>query len=507
MTGHPTVRQLLAGTVLDGASLLGGAGGLEQAVADVHLCAPTEPDLTRFSAHAALVLDDPSGYQLETLLPRARVSQASALIVHTATASVLSSTRWLADRLALPLVSASGATPLDLAQRLHALVHSAETQRGLTCARLAAHLSRRPASPASTVRALNTLLPARCAILSSEGTPLAGEAPTRQLDDTLRTAVAATIRDESGVLVALPAGTTGRRGAPLWLIAETPDVTDAELDTVKAALDIAAWAVTAWSTTNQLEAARDAAFQSSVLTELLTLGDQVTPPTVEQALEAGWTLDGWHIGVRIRPTATTTPRSQATTSRLRHALEFQGLVAPLVELGGSWAAWLSERDEPTPSRFSAIINAVRRSLTSIPGTALVAGIGRAQPGPSGLAKSLTEAWELAQIAGLSPGRHRVEHADTTDPRRLILTVASGNETVRRSHLLLGALLEPANKTLLDTLETYLTLESSASATAKSLHVHRNTVLKRLDRIEKLLDMRLEDPAIRFALRIACRAAR
>jgi hypothetical protein len=420
---------------------------------------------------------------------------------------VLGSTRWLADRLALPLVAVPSAPLLDLAQRLHALVHGDDTNRGLTCARLARQLGRRPASPAETVHALNALLPAQCAILSAEGTPLAGEPPARQLDHLLRAAAPATIRDEAGAVIALPAGSASGRLVPLWLIAETADITDSELNTITAALQIAAWAVTAWSATHQLEAARNSAFQASVLTELLTAGDQVTAHTVGHALEAGWTLDGWHIGVRILPTDTASRRSQATTTRLRQVLAAQRISAPLVELGDSWAAWLSEPDEPAPDRFSAVVAGVRRSLAAMPGAALVAGIGKAQPGPAGLARTLTEAWELAQIAGISPGRRRVEHAGATDPRRLVLAVVSGNETVRRSHLLLGALLEPSNNVLLETLDTYLTLESSASATAKSLHVHRNTVLKRLDRIEQLLQMRLDDPAIRFALRIACRAAR
>jgi hypothetical protein len=516
----PTVRQLLAGPTLHRATLVGGADGLHRTVSEVHACAPDEPDLSRFGTHAGLVLDAPSGYQLEMLLPRARAADASLLAVHIGPEAVLSSTRWLADRLALPLVVVPEPAPLDVAQRLHAVVHGDETRRGLICAELAQRVGRQPPNPAETVTILNELLPARCATLGAEGTPLAGDPPKRRLDRTLRLGVAATIRDEAGAVVALPVRPVDRRPPSLWLIAETDDLTEGELVTVVAALGVASWAVAAWSASHQLDAARDAAFQTVALTELLTSGDQVTPQTVEHALEAGWQLDGWHIGVRILPADSATRRRQAElsfasagksasvgTSVLRGALEASGISGPLVELGDGWAAWLSQHDEPAPSRFSEVIAGVRRALARVAGVALVAGIGKAQPGPRGLTRSLTEAWELARIAGFSPGRRRVEHAAAADPRRLVLAAVSGDETVRRSNRLLGALLEQDHAVLLDTLDTYLTLESSTTATATRLHVHRNTVLKRLERIEGLLDVRLDDPAIRFALRIACRAAR
>lgn len=521
MSPGPTVSQLLAGPTLERATLVGGAEGLHRTVSEVHACAPDEPDLSRFGTHAGLVLDGPSGYQLEMLLPRARAADASLLAVHAAPESVLSSTRWLADRLALPLVAVPEPSPLDLAQRLHALVHGDETRRGQICAELAQRLGRRPPSPGETVGVLNTLLPARCAILGAEGTPLAGDPPQRRLDRTLRAGVVATIRDELGAVVACPVPPTyfsqwrrnqhspvDRRPPSLWLVAEAADLTAGELATVAAALGVASWAVAAWSASHQLDAARDAAFQTVALTELLTAGDQVTPQTVEHAMEAGWQLDGWHIGVRILPAISAKRRgASAGTSGLRTALEASGVSGPLVELGDGWAAWVSQRDEPVPNRFADVVAGVRRALAKVPSVDLVAGIGKAQPGPGGLARSLTEAWELARIAGFSPGRRRVEHAAPADPRRLVLAAVSGDETVRRSNRLLGTLLEQHNAVLLDTLDTYLTLESSTTATAARLHVHRNTVLKRLERIQGLLDVRLEDPAIRFALRIACRAAR
>ena len=46
--------------------------------------------------------------------------------------------------------------------------------------------------------------------------------------------------------------------------------------------------------------------------------------------------------------------------------------------------------------------------------------------------------------------------------------------------------------LLETLEIYLKNNGNAVQTAQKLYIHRNTLLKRLEKIEELLDVSLED---------------
>lgn len=498
-----TVDQLLGGPVLADATLLGGAEGRHRAVTEVLAC---RLDATLdLPASSAVVLDRPDGYQVELFLPRARAAGVSLVVVCWPSATpLLSSTPWLADRLTLPVLVARDMAAVDLAMRLRAVVHGAETDRGLVCARVAERLAAaRVTSPAQVVEVLDAALPARCAVLGAESTPLAGPMPSADLGSVLRGGVTATVRGESGAVVAVPVGPAGRPLSALWLVAETTALTDAELTTIRAALSVASWAVAAWSATRQLETARDNAFHTLVLSELLTAGDQVSPRTAENAVQAGWSLDGWHIGVRLLPAS----RDRPVPPTLRRTLAEQGIDGPVVELGDGWACWVTQRAEPAPDRFRDVVDAVVRVLDTPVAAGLVAGIGRAQPGPGGLARSLTEAWDLARIAGFSGSRRRVEHADTADPRRLVLASVSGDETLRRSRRLLGALLAPDNAVLLETLETYLRLESSATATATRLSVHRNTVLKRLDRIEQLLDVRMTDPTVRLALQIACSATR
>lgn len=91
----------------------------------------------------------------------------------------------------------------------------------------------------------------------------------------------------------------------------------------------------------------------------------------------------------------------------------------------------------------------------------------------------------------------------TASRRLVLEATRGADVAVQSARLLAPLrAEPA---LMETLETYLSLGSSKAATAAALRMHRNTVIKRLDRIAGLLRLDLEDADVRLALGIACRS--
>jgi purine catabolism regulator len=58
--------------------------------------------------------------------------------------------------------------------------------------------------------------------------------------------------------------------------------------------------------------------------------------------------------------------------------------------------------------------------------------------------------------------------------------------------------------LVQTLEAYFASRCSPDATAKRLHLHRNSLLYRLRRIEEIAGVRLEDPETRLLLHLALR---
>lgn len=59
-----------------------------------------------------------------------------------------------------------------------------------------------------------------------------------------------------------------------------------------------------------------------------------------------------------------------------------------------------------------------------------------------------------------------------------------------------------NTMLNETLETYLRLERNVVQTAKTLYIHRSTLFYRLERIQQIIDVDLNDPAIRLYLEIS-----
>jgi purine catabolism regulator len=56
--------------------------------------------------------------------------------------------------------------------------------------------------------------------------------------------------------------------------------------------------------------------------------------------------------------------------------------------------------------------------------------------------------------------------------------------------------------LIETLEGFFRCNGNLSETARTMHLHRNSLLYRLGRIEELLGRSLEDPELRLSLQIA-----
>ena len=65
----------------------------------------------------------------------------------------------------------------------------------------------------------------------------------------------------------------------------------------------------------------------------------------------------------------------------------------------------------------------------------------------------------------------------------------------------------ADGVLLRTLQVHLDCQSSATSAAAALGVHRNTVMKRIDRIASTLNVNLHDPDQRLALHLVVRMHR
>jgi purine catabolism regulator len=140
-----------------------------------------------------------------------------------------------------------------------------------------------------------------------------------------------------------------------------------------------------------------------------------------------------------------------------------------------------------------------------PQVEVAAGIGRPGPGLSGLRRSFVQAREsLALIRSLFDGDRVLSFGE------LSLYHLLGH--LRYSDELLtffGQTLEPLiqydathDTELTRTLEAFFAHHGNVSQTAEYLFLHRNSLLYRLERIEEITDLDLDDADDRFALQLA-----
>lgn len=118
---------------------------------------------------------------------------------------------------------------------------------------------------------------------------------------------------------------------------------------------------------------------------------------------------------------------------------------------------------------------------------------------------LASAYQLADIALRTLGPDQVGLVKLTDRLPQALLVSSPGVTGLLVDETLSALLSlrPSDReALIDTLEALLDCDASPTHAAQRLHCHRNTVIKRQQRIEQLTGRRLGRPADRLQLHLA-----
>ncbi len=142
-----------------------------------------------------------------------------------------------------------------------------------------------------------------------------------------------------------------------------------------------------------------------------------------------------------------------------------------------------------------------------PGTASV-GIGNLANGVSELARSHVEARQALRLTRRAGGRGRVASYRSLGAFRLLLEVQSPDALRRFVEELLGTLLQYAQSRdtpLLATLEALSSARWVRRAAARNLGIHINSMTYRVERIESLTGLQLDDPETRVAISIALRA--
>jgi purine catabolism regulator len=166
---------------------------------------------------------------------------------------------------------------------------------------------------------------------------------------------------------------------------------------------------------------------------------------------------------------------------------------------------------PTTEEALELADRLRRRLSGLLMSGHVTiGVGRHHPGIGGLALSFREAEQALAIGRALLGGGRSVHFEHLGVQRLLFQLRDNPELASFYEDLLGKLQahdERQGAELVNTLEAFFECHGNHVRTAQRLHLHRNTLLYRLDRAKQVLSMDLDDAETRLALQVALKIGR
>lgn len=133
------------------------------------------------------------------------------------------------------------------------------------------------------------------------------------------------------------------------------------------------------------------------------------------------------------------------------------------------------------------------------------GLGRAVKSLSEIPRAYREAQQALEIGRQLFGGEKLHSFASLGVYRLLFHLDGNSELARFYQETLGPLLHADTRgegTLIETLEGFFRYNGNLSEAARAMHLHRNSLLYRLGRIEEILGRSLEDPEFRLALQIA-----
>jgi PucR family transcriptional regulator, purine catabolism regulatory protein len=166
---------------------------------------------------------------------------------------------------------------------------------------------------------------------------------------------------------------------------------------------------------------------------------------------------------------------------------------------------------PTSEEALELAERLRQRLASLLSSGHVTvGVGRHHDGLDGLALSFREAEQALAIGRALLGGNRSVHFEQLGVQRLLFQLRNNPELASFYEDLLGKLQahdERQGAELVHTLEAFFACHGNHVRTAQRLHLHRNTLLYRLDRAKQVLGVDLDDAETRLALQVALKIGR
>lgn len=310
-----------------------------------------------------------------------------------------------------------------------------------------------------------------------------------------------TVRSDQGCVASVRVDSAGRSGLRLAVFGQ--GFGEVQLGALAMAAEVMMPAVAARILIDEVAEVNDAAVSAGLLGDFLEKRSAPDRDLERRMLDRGWRISGYHLGFRMVG-RTRIDALQLLRELKRH---LSGLSADwqAVTFGGGVAGWLNFPAPLTQNDLEdqvAILRGmhaeVRRSFN------IATGIGTPDSGPTGLTETINGASEAARIAAQRSATGWFVRMDALGIEQLLLSWTENDTFVPAARSLLAPLREN-NAELVLTLGSYLDHESSITATATALNLHRNTVAARVSRIQELLGLDLSDAETRLALHLACRA--
>ncbi|HET9109318.1 MAG TPA: helix-turn-helix domain-containing protein [Ktedonobacterales bacterium] len=138
-----------------------------------------------------------------------------------------------------------------------------------------------------------------------------------------------------------------------------------------------------------------------------------------------------------------------------------------------------------------------------------AGLGEPATAPAQVHRSAQEAHDAAQLGAVVLGPRHVARQADLGVYRLLLTLSEQGELEPFTRHALEPLLRDHRHgdTLIETLDAFFACNGNSTKAAEKLHLHRNSLLYRLNQARALLGQDLDDPETRLALQLAIKGLR
>ena len=265
-----------------------------------------------------------------------------------------------------------------------------------------------------------------------------------------------------------------------------------------AATQGAAAAALEWAKQNAVDIAEER-MRATFLDELLAAEIADEQAWIQRGASLGYDLNRPHVAWFIEAASVT----EWPAPLLRY-IEQLGVRAPYSRRDqGVLLYW--PIDNPTSGRELKAVaaNLINQVTAKSPKAAFVIGIGRPAVGPSRWLESqrqARESWRLGKEWKGAP----VTYFGDLGLYQLLTAFGGSPEAARFYRKTLGKLLadDGKNAELVDTLEAFFACHGNLSQTASLLHIHRNTLTYRLERISAITQLDLDDPDARFSLQLA-----